>query len=300
MLISTIVYDNSLKDFTEDIGAIKNYFDVKDIKLGIKEEIVNNKYFVNIYCSNYIEKDLYIKNNFYIYLSMVLYDFIVDEFCEKDLEDEIRDRYFFLKNTEIDFLINKIKSVLKSEKVSIKSEDVYYINIKNSILRNISSCIEESNEFNINGFLNFRSRGIKEELTSISDSVIQNYISEKEYREFIKLLKYFVDVQESKIDEVNIIVTDRGEYVLKDKKGEEILNEFLKDLEEVKFTGTIGMEDIIISGLITNVPKRIVIHCKEHFESTEFINTIKDVFMERVAFCTGCEFCKINKYRVKL
>lgn len=300
MLISTIVYDNSSKDFTEDIGAIKNYFDVKDIKLGIKEEIVNNKYFVNIYCSNYIEKDLYIKNNFYIYLSMVLYDFIVDEFCEKDLEDEIRDRYFFLKNTEIDFLINKIKSVLKSEKVSIKSEDVYYINIKNSILRNISSCIEESNEFNINGFLNFRSRGIKEELTSISDSVIQNYISEKEYREFIKLLKYFVDVQESKIDEVNIIVTDRGEYVLKDKKGEEILNEFLKDLEEVKFTGTIGMEDIIISGLITNVPKRIVIHCKEHFESTEFINTIKDVFMERVAFCTGCEFCKINKYRVKL
>ena len=294
MLISTIVYDNSLKDFTEDIGAIKNYFDVKDIKLGIKEEIVNNKYFVNIYCSNYIEKDLYIKNNFYIYLSMVLYDFIVDEFCEKDLEDEIRDRYFFLKNTEIDFLINKIKSVLKSEKVSIKSEDVYYINIKNSILRNISSCIEESNEFNINGFLNFRSRGIKEELTSISDSVIQNYISEKEYREFIKLLKYFVDVQESKIDEVNIIVTDRGEYVLKDKKGEEILNEFLKDLEEVKFTGTIGMEDIIISGLITNVPKRIVIHCKEHFESTEFINTIKDVFMERVAFCTGCDFCKLN------
>lgn len=300
MLISTIVYDNSLKDFTEDIGAIKNYFDVKDIKLGIKEEIVNNKYFVNIYCSNYIEKDLYIKNNFYIYLSMVLYDFIVDEFCEKDLEDEIRDRYFFLKNTEIDFLINKIKSVLKSEKVSIKSEDVYYINIKNSILRNISSCIEESNEFNINGFLNFRSRGIKEELTSISDSVIQNYISEKEYKEFVKLLKYFVDIQESKIDEINIIVTDTGEYILKNKKGEDVLKEFLKDLEEVKFTGTIGMEDIIISGLITNVPKRIVIHCKEHFESTEFINTIKDVFMERVAFCTGCEFCKINKYRVKL
>lgn len=300
MLISTIVYDNSLKDFTEDIAAIKNYFDVKDVKLGIKEEIINNKCFINIYCSDYIKDEIYIKNNFHIYLSMALYDFIVDEFCEKDLEDEITERYFFLRNTEIKFVINKIRRILKSEKICIKDEDIYYINIKNNIIKNISICIEENNEFNINGFLNFRSKGIKEELMSIADSVIENYISEKEYKEFVKLLKYFVDIQESKIDEINIIVTDTGEYILKNKKGEDVLKEFLKDLEEVKFSGTIGMEDIIISGLITNVPKRIVIHCREHCECMEFINTIKDVFMERVAFCTGCEFCKINKYGVKL
>lgn len=300
MLISTIVYENNLKDFMEDIGDIKNYFNVKDIKLGIKEEIIDNKYFVNIYCNDNIKEKANIKNSFYIYLSMALYDFIVDKFCEKDLEDEIRDRYFFLKNTEVKFLINKIKKVLKSEKLFVNNEDIYYINLKNEIIKNILSCIEENDEFNINGFLNFRTKGIKSELISISNSVIQEYISEKEYKEFVKLLKYFVDIQESKIDEVNIIVTDNGEYILKDKSGNEILKEFLNELGEVKFSGTVSMEDVIISGLITNVPKRIVIHCKEHCESIEFINTIKDVFMERVAFCTGCEFCKTNKYKVKL
>ncbi len=36
---------------------------------------------------------------------------------------------------------------------------------------------------------------------------------EKEYNEFIKLLKYFVDVQENKIDEVNIIIDKLGNYI---------------------------------------------------------------------------------------
>ena len=35
-------------------------------------------------------------------------------------------------------------------------------------------------------------------------------LSEKEYNEFIKLLKYFVDIQDCKLEEVNIIVQRNG------------------------------------------------------------------------------------------
>lgn len=47
---------------------------------------------------------------------------------------------------------------------------------------------------------------IKEDLEAVIDKVVERYMVEKEYDEFINLLKYFVDIQENKIDEVNVII----------------------------------------------------------------------------------------------
>ena len=38
---------------------------------------------------------------------------------------------------------------------------------------------------------------------------------EKEYNEFIKLLKYFVEIQESKVDEVNILIEEEWKLLFK-------------------------------------------------------------------------------------
>ena len=52
---------------------------------------------------------------------------------------------------------------------------------------------------------------------------------EKEYKEFIKLLKYFVDIQESKIEKINIYIKGGG-YVLKDGYGNDVFGDFMKEL----------------------------------------------------------------------
>ncbi|MFX0548060.1 putative sporulation protein YtxC [Hathewaya histolytica] len=299
MLILTVVYDEKHMDFIEEISLIKNYFKVKDIHLGISEEMSKNDHFVKIYCDDENNSSS-VRNNLCMYISMSLYNIIVSEFCISELENYIRDRYFFLKNSETNFLINKTEKILSSQKLLLQENDIQYINKKNDIIRKILECIKENEILNIDGFLRFRKKEIKEDLTFLADSIIQKYISEKEYKEFIRLLKYFVDIQESKIDEVNIIVKEGGKYSLKNKRGEDILDEILKGLEDTKFNESISVEDIIISGLITNVPKRIVIHSGEDCICTEFINTIKDVFLERVAFCRGCSFCNKNKYGMKL
>ena len=53
---------------------------------------------------------------------------------------------------------------------------------------------------------------------------------EKEYKEFVKLLKYFVDIQESRIDEVNIYIHEGGGYVIKDGYGKDVFGDFIKEL----------------------------------------------------------------------
>ena len=116
----------------------------------------------------------------------------------------------------------------------------------------------------------------------IIDKVVEDYMIEKEYNEFIKLLKYFVDIQDCKLEEVNIIVQRNGSYEVKDSKGLDIFKDFLNEITDMAEEGIINIEDIIISGLITNAPKKIKIYNEEHCINKEFIQTIKSVFGERV------------------
>ena len=64
----------------------------------------------------------------------------------------------------------------------------------NEIIDKIKVCIEENNEFNINGFLLFRMKDLRLNIEVLIDRVIENYIIDKEYEEFIRLLKYFVNI----------------------------------------------------------------------------------------------------------
>ncbi len=177
---------------------------------------------------------------------------------------------------------------------------VYYTNRKNAIIDKIAMCIEETNEINISGFLTFRTKELKEDLECIADKVVEEYMVEKEYNEFIKLLKYFVEVQESKVDEVNILIERDGSYYLRDKEGNDLVGNMIMELPEVKFDCKENQEELIISTLITSAPKKVVIHCAEYCKNKELIQTISKVFVDRVYYCDKCTECKNIKKGISI
>jgi putative sporulation protein YtxC len=189
---------------------------------------------------------------------------------------------------------------LKSEGAILNESMVYCINRKNTIIEKITKCIEEYKEINIKGFITFRMKEFREDLESIIDKVVENYMVEKEYNEFIKLLKYFVEIQESKIDEVNIIFKENGDYLIQDNNGEDILSKLTSELSEGKYTGNVCVEDMLISGLITNCPKKIIIHRCDNCGNSELLETIKNVFLDRVIICSKCKICKCIKNTIKV
>ena len=136
------------------------------------------------------------------------------------------------------------------------------------------------------------------EFEGIIDKVVEKFIVEKEYEEFIRLLKYFVDIQDSKIDEINIYIKPLGVYNITDSKGKDIYNTMLKELSDSDLNiVNANIEDVLISGLITNAPRRIIIHGEEYCKSKEFIGTIINVFGDRVSFCENCEICISSKIK---
>ncbi|MBU3106547.1 putative sporulation protein YtxC [Clostridium gasigenes] len=295
MLVLKLVYNEDL-DFIREIQELKTMLKKKNIIIGVVESIETNIHMIKIICDDecYNEK---VKKIIDLYVSNILYKIVIDKYKEKEMFDFLIDTYFFLKQDEIIEVEEEIMKVLYCEE-DLKNENlVYYMNKMNTVIRKIQDCLQENTEININGFITFRMKDLREDIEEIIDKVVENYMVEKEYKEFVKLLKYFVDIQESKIEEIDICIGENGNYSIRDDHGNDIFNEFMKELAECRVDTDANIEDVIISGLITNVPKKVVIHGKENCGNKEFLETISSVFGESVSYCQGCSICTLPKIK---
>ena len=296
MLVLKLVYNNEL-NFVSEIHELRTILKKKDIIIGIVESMEQDNHIIKLICDDevYTEK---VRDMVNLYISNVLYRIVVYEYKKREMFEYIKENYMFLKQDEILEVENKIINILLMED-SIDSENlVFCMNKMNCIIEKIKILLEENSEINIDGFVRFRMKELREYIDSIVSHIIETFMVEKEYQEFVKLLKYFVDIQESKIDEVNIIINKSSIYVIKDEKGEDIFVEFVKELTDNNIELDTKMEDIIISGLITNSPKLVRIHGKENCSNKEFIETVEKVFENRIEYCNNCEFCA--KKEIKL
>jgi putative sporulation protein YtxC len=100
----------------------------------------------------------------------------------------------------------------------------------------------------------------------------------------VKLLKYFVEIQECKIEEINIIIEENNNYIVKNGTGKDLYHDFINEIMQEQGNIDLNMEDILISGLITSAPKNINIYGKENCTNKEFLDTIENVFGNRVFF----------------
>ena len=296
MLVLKLVYNREL-NFLREIHELRTILKKKDIIIGIVESMEQDNHIIKLLCDDevYTEK---VRESINLYMSNVLYKIVVSEYRKREMFDFIRENYFFLKQEEIIEVENNIIDILLLEE-NINSENfIFCMNKMNSIIEKIKIVLEENSEINIDGFIRFRMKELREDVDSIVNNIIESYMVEKEYQEFVKLLKYFVDIQDSKIEEVNIIINESGNYIIKDKYGEDIFIEFVKELTDNKIDLDTKMEDIIISGLITNSPKILKIHGKGYCNNKEFLETIAKVFENKVIYCENCELCK--KKEIKL
>ncbi|WP_160671559.1 putative sporulation protein YtxC [Clostridium sp. C8-1-8] len=296
MLLLKLAYEGE-QYFIEDIQSIRNILKEKNITIGISESIENNTHFVKIFCDDDDYNDR-LKSIIYLYISNILYKVVIDVFKKREMFEYLTDTYFFLKHDELLEVEEDIMNVLNLKEAISDETSIYCINRINTIIENIRECIEENEEININGFITFRMKELIGEIERVIDKVVEKYMVEKEYKEFIKLLKYFVDIQESRIEEVNLIIESNGEYRITDSYGADIFQDFISDLSECKIGNNVNVEDVIISGLITNSPNKIVIHNSKMCLNKEFLDTIENVFGERVTYCNECKICNRNKIKI--
>ena len=288
MVIIKMVFSKEISIFDE-LQTLKSLLKKKNIIIGIVESYQGTNTIIKIVCED-SENINSVKKYINFYIGNIIYNIVIERYKQKELYQFLSDNYFFLRQEELLEAEEEIMRALNRNNTFKDEMLLYFTNKTNIIIESIVKCIEENSEINIDGFLTFRSKQFREDIEEIIDKVIERYIVEKEYNEFIKLLRYFVEIQENKLECINILVSEDGTYKVTDDNDKDMFETFKSELSVTENIEA-NAEDIIISGLITFVPKKIIAHKIENSGSKEFFETIKNVFGERYSICSGCERC---------
>lgn len=210
-------------------------------------------------------------------LANILSALIIDEY-EPTIEKSIflRD-FFYFDNVEK-------KEILK--RISTETFDSNSYSNRKIILFNIFfEFLNNEHTLYLKGFITFRLQKYKDELSSQIESIINEYIVEKEYDEFVSLLNLYVNSEESKIDCVHLIYKNQ-EPILLDQNHKPIETD--TNLLNAKYLSdiTFSSADVVFNTLLNIIPKKIYIHLNNRDED-EFINTLELVFENRVYLIRG-------------
>lgn len=227
---------------------------------------------------------------FHHHVANALSDLIVNEW-EKTLLGQLIDTHYH------NFSSGEQKVILTAAGRNLDYRDdgrpdlLRKVERKGLVLRRIIEYLNADKDLNIDGFVTFRLRDYCEELVEALGQAVDDFLLEKEYLEFISLLRYFVDNQESKLPLVHVVILPRGEFRLIDEHGAVVKNEYLAQA----FSGSdtdLNSEDLLISALITIAPGRLVLHCPPQLDRMEHLDTIRSVFEDRLTTCRGCSLCR--------
>lgn len=221
--------------------------------------------------------------------SKILATFIIDLFEEKIIQNLIKSEYFYFDTNEQKQIANITFEDLYNNEESVYSFDKRYNLIYNSCLEYLLS----NNSLVLKGFITFRLKNYLETILEQVDKSVNKFIVQKEYTEFISLLRMYVNSEESNCSLIHLIYRNYKPILLDENKNlikidDSISN--LKYLSDISFS----TNDFALNTLLNIIPKKIYIHLIDS-NKDEFINTIKLIFENRAIFCTDCSICKIYK-----
>lgn len=295
MILLSVGYSKKNRDIYDKFKELCKFFKDKEINIAMAESDVGNMHYLKCILKD-TENDIKLFDNcrelFYSYCSNAIYDFISTEYITELLEKLLMENYNYLSCNDLGVIKQRCIEIVAGSGIFSTQGLLYSINCKNNIIKKIDEYLQESIEIILDGFITFRLKDLNEELTGLVEKTIEDYVIEKEYSEFIKLLKYFVDIQESKYDIVNVIINPSGDYVIEDGNLNNITEEFFADFNIDNIKGEVNKHDILVSALITCAPNRIIVHGMINAQNQEVMETIKNIFMDRLTFCTGCDTCQ--------
>ena len=216
-------------------------------------------------------------------LSNVLMNCIM-KFYEKNMVKRVVNcDFFYFEPKEKNIIFDNCYELLDenySDEFQIRKEKIFEC---------LVDYISEHKFFILDGFVNFRLFEYNSLIEECVDTAVNKYIIDKEYKEFIELLRGYIASQKNRTDVIHVIYT-KNEPILMDE-GQNILVydnkfEYPKYLSDITFSS----KDYCLNALLNLLPKKIIVHLLA--EEDEFVETLKLIFQKRLIICRECSICK--------
>lgn len=231
----------------------------------------------------------------YIFLdkiSNILSLLVIDELEEYFINSLLIQNYFYFDAIERKEILNICFDIM-AEDFSCNFDKKF-----KCLYSSFYDFLQNNRNLYLSGFINFRIKDYFKILDTIITEAVNAYIIEKEYLEFISLLKLYINSQSSNCNIVHIIYSNSNTILLDEYKqiidiSQDCLN--TKYLSDISFS----TNDYTLNSLLTLLPKKIYIHLIDNC-ADDFINTLKAIFEDKVYICTDCNICSLYKNSKKV
>ena len=247
------------------------------LSIGLKSNDIGINYVDINYC-NQADLNLFCE---------ALADYIMRKYEKNIVHSVINRNYFYLNGLEKREIYKLTVDLISSENTNPVNNGKYRQKIK----ENLFDYIGDNKHIILDGFVTFRLGSYVCEIEQFVDAAVDKFVLQKEHEEFVKLLRYFVEMQDSVYNTVHICVQTDKSYSILNHSFLDITQECVEDFLEGLQTGQINHDDVLISALISLAPKTVHFHNMELIENKQLIDTIKNIFVTRLHICTGCRLC---------
>jgi len=220
-------------------------------------------------------------------IATILSYLVIDKYEEIFLNRLISSNYFYFNSNERKKILDICLEILSDE------DEFSLENRQQLIFNSFYDYLYTNKQIILYGFINFRLKNYLEFLDEVIDIAVSKFIIEREYLEFISLLKLYIKSHIPSTDFVHLIYKDSKSILLDEDKNiicidNEMFNS--KFLSDISFSSN----DYTLNTLLTMLPKKIYIHLIDN-NIDEFINTLYLVFENKIEFCNECSICHIYK-----
>ena len=152
--------------------------------------------------------------------------------------------------------------------------------LRELIHRDLQRILPHTDCLNVTGYLQFSARRLHRMLRRMLQDEYNWLEQELEQEEFVELLRFFVSVQPPLLEEAHVTIHG-SHFTLTDEWGNDLRQIYLDSLEEEEITG-VSDNDLMMSILITLLPRIIYIRIEELPPTTEFLVLLQQVFGEQI------------------
>jgi len=229
---------------------------------------------------------------FYTKLATILSYLVIDNFENDMIKNILSNNYFYFDHSEFSKILSLCtENLCDSNEFSVGNRQML-------IFDTFYEYISSHHSIVLSGFINFRLKAYRNLLEDLIDFSVNEFIIEREYLEFISLLRIYISSQPSTCQLVHLVSLNNDIFLLdKDMNFIDINTNALnaKYLSDVTFS----TNDYVLNTLLNLLPQKIYLHLPPPLSNLDFINTIKLIFENRIESCHDCNICNLYKHVIK-
>ncbi|MGM0370419.1 MAG: sporulation protein YtxC [Bacillota bacterium] len=219
-------------------------------------------------------------------LSDIIINYVESDFLHKILEINCKQLDQNKREEIINIALNRL-NILSTNDKAISAQ----LERKNRISLKIKDYVEDGRRIMLEGFVQFRLKDYLSKLELAVKNAIEEYGVEKEYEEFIHLLKYYVDTKQKYSKLVNVVKVKKDDFELLGDEKNIIEDPFLDQYILEELEQELDEKDLLISSLLAVAPEEIILHFKSPFELVE---NLENIFGDSLSICLGCKYCNVD------